>query len=101
MPFDKGQGGRQKGAKNKATVVKALVSNNLWEAISEKMTGEGIERYWQELMQLDGRDYLWGYNQLLEYFKPKLTRATLEGGDKPLFTPIIIDWGKEDEADKV
>lgn len=99
--FKEGQGGRRKGAKNKETIAKEALQSGLWEAIAEKITTAGIEKYWNELMTLEGKDYLWGYNQLLEYFKPKLSRATLEGGDKPLLTPIIINWGKEDEPDKV
>lgn len=82
--FQKGAGGRKPGAKNKETIAKELLRSSLWDKVAGKMTEEGIEKCWTELMTLEGKDFVYAFNTLLEYFKPKLTRTTLEGGDKPI-----------------
>lgn len=85
MPFQKGNTGKPKGAKNRETIVKEALMNNLWDQVSGKMTGEGIDRCFNEMQKLDGKDYVYAFLSMLEYFKPKLNRTTLSGDeDNPL-----------------
>ena len=77
-------GGKVVGSKNKVTLAKELLNNNLWDTVSGRVTNEGIEKCWNELSKLEGKDYVFAFMQFLEYFKPKLQRTTLEGGDKPI-----------------
>jgi len=77
-------GGKVVGSKNKVTLTKELLHNNLWDEVSNRVTGEGINRCWDEMSKLKGKDYVMSFMQFLEYFKPKLQRTTLEGGDKPI-----------------
>jgi hypothetical protein len=96
MPFEKGQqkkGGRQKGSINKETAVKQLIQQSLWDKVGDRLTNEGIDRAWQELSTLSGEKYLYGMLALMEYFKPKLSRATVEGGDKPIQVEQVFKIG--------
>lgn len=86
-------GGRVKGSVNKQTAVKQLIQQSLWEKVGEKLTNEGIERAWSELSTLKGEKYLYGMLALMEYFKPKLNRTTLEGGDKPIQVEQVFKIG--------
>lgn len=81
MPFEAGNkaGGRSKGAKNKTTLAKELIQNNLWDEVSGWVTGEGVQKCKEEMMTLEGKDFVYSYMQFLEYFKPKLQRTTLDG----------------------
>jgi len=94
--FQEGEGGRPKGAKNKLTLAKEVLNNNLWDKIGEKITGEGIDKCWRELNTLDGKDYVYSFLALMEYFKPKLSRTTLEGGDKAIEVKQLFKIGDKE-----
>lgn len=97
MPFEKGNkaGGRTKGAKSKTTIVKETIHSTMWDKVADKITGEGIEKCWQEMSKLSGKDYVACFMQLSEYFKPKLTRASVEIEAKN--SSIRVVMGKEPE----
>lgn len=90
--FQKGQGGRPKGAINKETAVKQLIQQSLWDKVGERLTNEGIDRAWDELSTLRGEKYLNGIMALMEYFKPKLNRTELKTDDNA--TGVVIVMGK-------
>jgi hypothetical protein len=78
MAFKKGDkrplgAGMQKGQKTQKT--------EQWEAISEYMVGDGLQRFSEEIKSLKGDKYIYIYMQLLEYFKPKLARQEVTGKD--------------------
>lgn len=80
MKFQEGHkklGGRQKGSKNERTLQ--------WEALGDSITTVHTERFNSILAKLkDDKEFMDRYLQLIEYFKPKLNRTTLDGGDKPI-----------------
>jgi len=69
MAFTKGQSGnpngRKKGSKNQRSI--------LWHELGERLTkGVNVERLLKELDELEGKDYVKAYTDLLSFFKPKL-----------------------------
>lgn len=89
--FKKGEGGRPKGATNKENAVKEIVRQSLWEVVKERMVNEGIGKYWTEMMNMEGKDYIIAFSTLLEYFQPKLNRITHEGdADNPINYQVNI-----------
>lgn len=96
-PFQKGESGNPNGRPKKIPELDKLLADILGE---EK---DGITAAQAILMALRKKATsgdIRAAEVLLDrtYGKPK---QTIEGGNQPLFTPIIIDWGKEDAADKV
>ncbi len=80
--FEKGKSGNPNGKPKGAISEKA----KFWNELKEFMVNEGAEKFKEELMKLKGQSFVISYNNALEYFQPKLSRATLEGNkDKPLF----------------
>ena len=84
MPFEKGHsksGGRKKGVVNKKT--------SEWKEMGEWIINEGIQAYKDNLMDLMNHKEadirlkaMDKFNALIEYFKPKLSRAELIGDEK-------------------
>jgi hypothetical protein len=71
------------------------VKTQQWEAISEYMIGEGLERFSDEIKMLPGEKFIPIYMQLLEYFKPKLARQEVTGKDgENQVTEIIVSFKK-------
>lgn len=81
--FKPGQG-KSKGAKAKKTLLKEKVGISTWEQMGQWLLNEGMERYKKEMVKLTGKDFIYAHTTLMEYFKPKLNRTTLEGGEKPI-----------------
>ncbi len=65
--------GRPKGQK----AVKTLQ----WEALGRYIAEDGAERYMKILSKLDEPSYLTRFENVLEYFKPKLARTEHSGID--------------------
>jgi hypothetical protein len=80
MPLPKGKtnnpNGRPAGGKNLKTVQ--------WEALGEAIITVHAERFNTILAELEEEKFVDTYTKILEYFKPKLQRQTIEGGEKPL-----------------
>lgn len=93
MEFEKGRektGGREKGTPNKKT--------QQWEIFSEWFLFQGMDRLALEIEKLEGKEFVYVMKDLLEYFKPKLSRSRKEDYlvEKPI--PIMqIKW--EDNED--
>jgi len=70
--FEKGNpgGGRPKGSKDKRTLQ--------WQTFSEYCLNGGLERFEQELNSLEGKQFVDAFLTLLEYHKPKLSRAEVK-----------------------
>ena len=83
-------GGRKAGTPNKDTLVKELLVENLWDKVSGLVTSEGIDKCWLELNKMSGKDYVYGFLSLMEYFKPKLQRSTLSNDPDNPITPTLI-----------
>jgi len=73
MPFEKGRkktGGKQKGAKDKKTIA--------WENIGSYLINEGANRAKEIMMNSNDRQFMFYFETLLEYFKPKLARTEIK-----------------------
>lgn len=91
--FDKGQSGnpngKPKGAVNKRT--------QQWEIFAEYCVNGGLERFQKELESLKGKAYVDAFANLLEFHKPKLSRAEVRHeGDTT--TTIKVIRGDTDSA---
>lgn len=82
--FKENNKGKPKGAKSNKTIVKEQIGLSTWESMAQWLVNEGLDRYKEQLQNLKGKDYVYAHTTLMEYFKPKLNRTTLEGGDKPI-----------------
>jgi len=71
MPFVKGQVANPKGRPNGSKDVKT----EQWEQFSEWFLSEGMKRFEEEMKGLNGKDYIVTVKDLMEYFKPKLSRS--------------------------
>ena len=80
--FKKGQGGRPKGAKNKAT-------KNVKKQI-DKFLCENWEQFNNDLLELSPKDRVNTYVKLLEYSVPKLNRAEVKNNND-----LIIDFREQ------
>lgn len=90
MPFVKGQpksGGRTAGVKNERTLQ--------WEALGESIVTIHTDRFNTILANSNDKEFSDRFLQVLEYFKPKLNRTTLEGGDKPVDVQVFMIGGQE------
>ena len=89
--FKKGESPpKQKGMKNKTTIVKESLGLNRWQDMVNYVNGEGVEKYIQEMNKLTGRNYIIAYTSITEYIRPKLNRHTLEGELKKEITLNIV-----------
>lgn len=87
----KGQGGKPKGAVHRKTVIKEAIGLTGWEKLGQAFEGELADKMLEEIKKLKGKDYTTAMALFAEYFKPKLNRTTLEGGDKPIEVSMTID----------
>lgn len=77
--FKKGNEGKPPGTKHLKTRLKEQIGVSTWEQVGDWLTNEGLERYKEELGKLEGKDYIFGHNAMMEFFKPKLNRLTVDG----------------------
>lgn len=68
--FVKGNPGKPKGALSRKT--------HQWNMLSEAITTQHTDRFNRVLFELDDKDFLEAYLKVLEYFKPKLSRAEVK-----------------------
>ena len=73
MPFKSGNklGGRKHGAVNKKT--------KQWEVFCAYCLDGGLKKFQKELNKLEGKQFVESFTNLLEFHKPKLSRAELTG----------------------
>jgi hypothetical protein len=89
--FSKGNKGKPKGTKHTTTLIKEKLGLSTWETMGEWLMNEGLDRYKLEMESLSGKDFIFAHNTLVEYFKPKLNRTTLDGGLNLQHTQIDIE----------
>lgn len=75
------------GAKSKKTLI--------LESFAKDIVEGGMDKFQQELNKLKGQAFVYAYLTLFEYVKPKLSRATIEGGDRPV--ELTIGYGKNED----
>jgi hypothetical protein len=66
---------RQKGSKNKKTLVKEALGLTGWDALKEFIEGKGAEKLIVEMKKLNGKTYVNAMQAMSEYVKPKLRRV--------------------------
>lgn len=89
MPFEKGNKLGAKGAGVRDA------KNRQWEDIGAYLLATGSQRFINELDGLEGKEFIQGFKEIIEYFKPK--RAREDGkGNADTGTKIFI--GDESRA---
>ena len=71
------QNGKKAGVPTKAMAKVSHLQLSTWETFTEFINNEGLDLFKENLMQLDPKSYIIAYLQLLEFIKPKLTRAQI------------------------
>lgn len=66
---------KAKGTVSKATRVKQEIGADSWQRLCEYVVNEGADKYIQTLEELDKKDFIVGFNAIIEYIKPKLIRS--------------------------
>jgi len=69
--------GKPKGAVNKELARLQQLNASTWEQFTDFVNNEGLDLFKDNLLQLDPKSYIIAYLQLLEFIKPKLTRAQI------------------------
>jgi len=87
MPFQKGidkvpGSGKKKGSKDQKTLA--------WERIGEYLIGEGADRYLSIITKLPDKEFLIEFRAIIEYFRPKLTRAQVQKEVSTELTDAIL-----------
>jgi hypothetical protein len=89
MGFEKGKqktGGKEKGTKNKKTLI--------LDSFASSIVDGGMEKFQTELSKMEGREYVTAFLQLFEYVKPKLSRMEMKAEVKA--TVKKVGYGKEE-----
>jgi hypothetical protein len=69
--FKKGQSGNINGKPKGAVSLKTRG----WQLLSETITTELTDKFMQEMSKLDGQQYINAYLNVLEFFRPRLSRV--------------------------
>lgn len=91
--------GKPKGAVSEKT--------RIWNEIGEWFSNEGLEAYQEELINMKAEnpaEFMKRYETMMEYFKPKLSRANVDHttkGDKIAGSPIIAHNPKGDKPNEL
>lgn len=79
---------KPKGSKHAVTKVKEQLGSS-WDELARYLVEEGADKAFLELSKLDKTSFLKYYLQMVEYAKPKLTRTTIDAGDKTELKIVI------------
>ena len=94
MSFQKGNklGGRKVGSLSSKT--------KQWEELSQFILEGGSDKLIQELMKLEGKDYVQAFSSLLGYFKPRLKQVEQTGDaqTEPKVITIIKTFDKDENV---
>ena len=82
---------KPKGAKDNKTILKEKVGLSTWETMGDWLLNEGLDRYKEEMEKLKGKDFIFAHNTLVEYFKPKLNRSSIEANINTINTHVIVE----------
>ena len=69
--FEKGVSGNPKGKPKGAVSLKTQG----WELLKESITSGLTDKFMQEMSKLDGQQYINAYLNVLEFFRPRLSRT--------------------------
>ena len=86
--FKAGNPGKPKGAISEKT--------KFWNELKDFMVNEGAVRWKEELMKMEGQAFVSSYNNALEFFQPKLSRAQVEANTNLVHT-FKVDFEGEDK----
>jgi hypothetical protein len=67
--------GRAKGTRNKRTLLKESLGLKNWDQLTSYIEKEGAQKMVKELLKMKGKDFSTTYTALMEFVKPKLSRA--------------------------
>ena len=83
MPWQKGNPGKPKGAN--------AHRNEQWENFSRFILTKGIAHLEEEMMKLEGKEYVKAVCDIMEYFRPKLARVDHGNADDEPFKVEFTD----------
>lgn len=87
------------GNKNSGRIPgKVTLKTEQWNKFCFYCLNGGLEKFQREMNKLQGKDYAQTFIQLLEFFKPKLSRAELTGLDGETLIPDV-DLSKLNEKE--
>ena len=74
----------------------------LWNQLGEWFISDGALKFIQEMKKLEGKEFINAYSQMLEYFKPKLSRSeiTADIGEIPSIKELF-KMSTEDRRAKI
>ena len=85
----------KKGRKARKTIIKEALGLTGWEKLKSYLENDGAEKMMETMSKMSGRDFATAYNQMADYIRPKLTRATHVGDPQnPLELKSGIDLSK-------
>lgn len=84
----KGSGGREKGVANKKT--------QMWNELGEFIVNEGADKYLEHLKVLEPDKYMERFERVLEYFKPKLSRTTVDDPQRDKINNVLEGMSNDD-----
>jgi len=92
MPFEKGHkkykgAGLKKGDKIKKTLE--------WEQFGREILEAGLPRAKKVMEESGDKDFMFYFNQLLEYFKPKLQRTEVINDNPPTEVNISLNLDRD------
>ncbi len=86
--FKAGNPGKPKGAVSEKA--------KFWNELKDFMVNEGAIKWKTELMKMEGQAFVVSYNNALEFFQPKLSRAQVEANTNLVHT-FKVDFEGEDQ----
>lgn len=66
---------KTKGVKHKKTLLKESIGLKNWEQLASFVKNEGSEKLVEELVKLTRANYVYAWQAVAEFVKPKLTRV--------------------------
>ena len=70
-----------------------------WDDIGAYLLAIGSDRFIREIDQLEGKEYVQAFKDILEYFKPKLARLDSNVNNTGEIKIILEDYGHTDSTD--
>lgn len=67
------------GAKHAKTKIKEQLGLTGWDRLCNFIITDGADKLQEEMLKLEGKDYVNALGSLVEFVKPKLNRTTHEG----------------------
>lgn len=78
------------GSKHTKTKIKEKLGLTGWDRLCLFIVTDGADKLQEEMLKLEGKDYVNSLGSLVEFVKPKLNRTTLEGDVNVNLRKIVI-----------